>query len=462
MIRSLSPRPGPVGAQGTSTTAQGPPPANSPPAQASGKKAMEVNLRVLRQGSRGPEVQKLQRQLNARLTPSPKLAVDGVFGPVTHQTVLQYQRGVSIVADGTVGKQTWYYLLKGDQATVLQPAIPRTQLGVAAAPSSTVPALPARPALPAPAAGVWEWPLEDKFAEALRRTAPKLPGSMRHEFEALLNPTTLGILVGTLVVWAGSHAFGVGEIIDVVLLVGGLLFLGMAIFDVARELGDFLTLTSTATNEQDLDEAASHLARAIAIIGVAAFMALIAKVAKGRGQGSKGGAPEAPAEPPPAQTPRAPKTTSPEPPPEPPAAKPAAPTKSPTELQLDEIYAKAPAAKTEIDAMADGIAQQTGGRVAKAPLKGRARATEKAINDYGGDASKVKDIARNTVVVEQSQYNKAVALLKQQEAQVKEISAASDPMGYSGTNAVVKTKAGIPAEIQVNTPEMIYAKESPA
>ncbi|HKX31134.1 MAG TPA: hypothetical protein VJ302_25825, partial [Blastocatellia bacterium] len=46
--------------------------------------------------------------------------------------------------------------------------------------------------------------------------------------------------------------------------------------------------------------------------------------------------------------------------------------------------------------------------------------------------------------------------------QVKEISAASDPMGYSGTNAVVKTKAGIPAEIQVNTPEMIYAKESPA
>jgi len=35
-------------------------------------------------------------------------------------------------------------------------------------------------------------------------------------------------------------------------------------------------------------------------------------------------------------------------------------------------------------------------------------------------------------------------------------------MGYSGTNAVVKTKTGLPAEIQVNTPEMIYAKESSA
>jgi hypothetical protein len=45
---------------------------------------------------------------------------------------------------------------------------------------------------------------------------------------------------------------------------------------------------------------------------------------------------------------------------------------------------------------------------------------------------------------------------------VKTIEAASDPMGYSGTNAVIKTKAGIPAEIQVNTPHMIYAKESPA
>jgi hypothetical protein len=127
------------------------------------------------------------------------------------------------------------------------------------------------------------------------------------------------------------------------------------------------------------------------------------------------------------------------------------------------MYLKSPAAKAEIDTMAEAIAKATGGRVAKAPLKGRARALEKAIEyeKRGGDASNVKDIARNTIVVEQSQYHKAVSLLKEQGAKVKTIDPKTDPMGYSGTNAVVKTKAGVPAEIQVNTPEMIYAKERP-
>jgi hypothetical protein len=145
-----------------------------------------------------------------------------------------------------------------------------------------------------------------------------------------------------------------------------------------------------------------------------------------------------------------------------PNAKPAVRSKSPTELQLDEMYAKAPTAKAEIDALADSIAKETGGTLAKAPLKQRGRALEKAIKDYRGDASKVKDIARNTIVADWNQYDKAVALLKGHGAKVKNIDRTSDPMGYSGTNTVIETKAGLPAEIQVNTPEMIYAKEPPA
>jgi hypothetical protein len=114
---------------------------------------------------------------------------------------------------------------------------------------------------------------------------------MRHEFEALLSPTSLGIMAGTLVVWAGSHAFGVGEVVDVGLLIGGALFLGIAVIDVASELGDFLVVTSSAAAEEDLDEAASHLARAISIMGIAAFIALLARFGRGRG-GSKGTAAE--------------------------------------------------------------------------------------------------------------------------------------------------------------------------
>lgn len=130
--------------------------------------------------------------------------------------------------------------------------------------------------------------------------------------------------------------------------------------------------------------------------------------------------------------------------------------------QLAAVYAKAPAAKAEIDALSDGIAKQLGGRVAKAPLKGQERALEKVIKDYGGDASQIKDIARNTIIVGEKQYGQAVAILRDQGAKVKTITSAADPLGYSGTNVVIRTKAGIPAEIQVNTPGMIYAKESPA
>lgn len=40
------------------------------------------------------------------------------------------------------------------------------------------------------------------------------------------------------------------------------------------------------------------------------------------------------------------------------------------------------------------------------------------------------------------------------------IDGAKDPLGYSGVNATIETQAGIVGEIQVNTPAMIYAKES--
>jgi hypothetical protein len=116
----------------------------------------------------------------------------------------------------------------------------------------------------------------------------------------------------------------------------------------------------------------------IVAVKAASKIPRLAKLARGsirRGlkRGSQAGAPSAaPSAPPttPSQL-RAPA------PPEP--APPRAPVKSATELQLDEMYRKAPAAKREIDALAGEIAQQTGGRVAKAPLEGRDRALEKAI-----------------------------------------------------------------------------------
>jgi hypothetical protein len=270
-------RPGPLGI-GAITAAKVQPP------RARRKASASTELPILGRGARGAEVQKLQRQLNARLMPAPKLAVDGIFGPITQRAVLDYQKAMSIDADGIVGKLTWYHLIKGDKATVRKPE-PVAVHAHAGAPTAAAPLAP----LPATNPGVWEWPLEEKFAEALRRTAPKLDHSVRDEFKALLTPGALAVMAGTLVVWAASHAFGVGAVVDVLLLFTGIIFLGVAAFDVAEDLGDFILITSTASSDAELEQASSHLSRAIAVMGVAAFMALLAKVAtKARAPISKG------------------------------------------------------------------------------------------------------------------------------------------------------------------------------
>lgn len=60
-------------------------------------------MELLREGSRGPEVQKLQRLLG--ITP------DGVFGPGTKKAVIKYQLSINATADGIVGNNTWSVLL---------------------------------------------------------------------------------------------------------------------------------------------------------------------------------------------------------------------------------------------------------------------------------------------------------------------------------------------------------------
>jgi D-alanyl-D-alanine carboxypeptidase (penicillin-binding protein 5/6) len=61
----------------------------------------------LSSGAGGPLVEALQRTLNARLDPSPDLAVDGDFGPATEGAVIRFQRTRQLPQTGTVGPETW-------------------------------------------------------------------------------------------------------------------------------------------------------------------------------------------------------------------------------------------------------------------------------------------------------------------------------------------------------------------
>jgi serine-type D-Ala-D-Ala carboxypeptidase (penicillin-binding protein 5/6) len=61
----------------------------------------------LKIGAAGMLVEALQRTLNARMTPSPELGVDGDFGSMTEAAVVDFQKAKGIEADGVVGAETW-------------------------------------------------------------------------------------------------------------------------------------------------------------------------------------------------------------------------------------------------------------------------------------------------------------------------------------------------------------------
>src|SRR5690606_135486 len=68
--------------------------------------AVPTSPLLLRRGSRGPEVRKLQQVLNAWYPREVRLAVDGVFGPATEAAVRMLQHRAGLVVDGIVGPRT--------------------------------------------------------------------------------------------------------------------------------------------------------------------------------------------------------------------------------------------------------------------------------------------------------------------------------------------------------------------
>jgi hypothetical protein len=124
-------------------------------------------------------------------------------------------------------------------------------------------------------AGIARMSSTDKIGEAIRRSLPHLPAEARGLVEAMLKPETLAIIAGTLVVWAGSHFFGIGEIVDAILLGVGVIALGFAVFEGADALCDFAAGALSAKSVGELDEAAKSFARAVTVLGVSTIQALL-------------------------------------------------------------------------------------------------------------------------------------------------------------------------------------------
>ena len=57
-------------------------------------------------GSTGEDVKDLQKVLNATVADT-SLVVDGIFGNLTKEAVIAFQKYYGLTADGIVGSQTW-------------------------------------------------------------------------------------------------------------------------------------------------------------------------------------------------------------------------------------------------------------------------------------------------------------------------------------------------------------------
>ena len=65
---------------------------------------------LLRNGSRGNDVRLMQHYLNVISTVHtsiPRLAEDGIFGPITERATREFQRIFRLAIDGIIGPITW-------------------------------------------------------------------------------------------------------------------------------------------------------------------------------------------------------------------------------------------------------------------------------------------------------------------------------------------------------------------
>ena len=123
-------------------------------------------------------------------------------------------------------------------------------------------------------------PIDERLGEVLRRSLPRMGPETRAQLEAVVSPESLAVMGGVLVAWIASHAFGLGEIIDAVLLAAGAIAVGWSVFDGVDHLYSFALLAYRAQSDRDLDLSAEHLAKTVGILGVQAALAILFHGAK--------------------------------------------------------------------------------------------------------------------------------------------------------------------------------------
>nr|WP_314783534.1 hypothetical protein [uncultured Porphyromonas sp.] len=137
------------------------------------------------------------------------------------------------------------------------------------------------------------------------------------------------------------------------------------------------------------------------------------------------------------------------------------------ERSASRLMAKSEEIKDEVQAFAVSVAAEFGGRVTPVNLKTRASIIRKlGTAEVNHEAREIKDAVRTTIMVDSDKVDGVRSYFKQIKSsggnvQRIKVQAGSVFLGYTGTIVNINGANGLTAEIQVNTPKMIYAKEPP-
>lgn len=137
--------------------------------------------------------------------------------------------------------------------------------------------------------------------------------------------------------------------------------------------------------------------------------------------------------------------------------------------ELTKLLEGAKEAKDEMQEITEIIIDKYDAGATNILFKSRGSAIRKAVTEYDGDYNKITDLIRNTVFTENKKNISSIIEDVKSESKkfgveiikVKQRSATSDPLGYSGNLLIGKTANGTSFETQINTAKMIYAKEKP-
>ena len=116
----------------------------------------------------------------------------------------------------------------------------------------------------------------EKLLEAVNRGAILLPSEVAEEIKAIFTPATLATMVGVFAAYIAAHATGIGQAMDIGMLIAGGIFFGLDAFAIFKDIAGFAGAVN-ATTEEELDQAGEHLASAVAKIGVDAVMTLLTR-----------------------------------------------------------------------------------------------------------------------------------------------------------------------------------------